>query len=238
MIDTAVVLAAGFGSRMGDFTKETPKPLLFVWGKTLLDHLLTKLVAYEIKRLIVNTHYLADQIKAHVTLWKKHFPDLIISHEEEILGTGGTLQSVRPFVEDKPFFVINGDVLWQERSTPSLGYVDQVWDQHKKPVLALVHIDKAWGYRGVGDFFIDKHNNVEDKPNKRAIAPYVYGGIQVMDPYYLKDDFLHTLNLKTPFDIQPLWRKLIANQALKACIFPDPWFHIGDKEALKAAVYI
>lgn len=147
MIQTAVIFAAGYGKRMEEFTEKTPKPLLVVWGKTLLDHLLSKVVAYGIKQVIVNTHYLPNMVEEHLMLWKERIPDLIITFEEKLLDTGGTLQNVAPFANNKPFFALNGDVLWKERGTPSLGYLEQVWETHKKPVLALVPKEKAWGYR-------------------------------------------------------------------------------------------
>jgi len=238
MINTALIFAAGKGARMEEFTENTPKPLLFVWGKTLIDHILTKLVAYGIKRVIVNTHYLSNQVEEHLSLWKNRFEDVILLREETLLDTGGTLASAREFVEDHPFFAINGDVLWQERSGPSLGYLDQLWDQRKKPVLALIPREKAWGYEGRGDFFCNNQGEVELKPHKRALAPYVFGGIQIVDPYYLDPGFLEALRLTPPFPATDLWSKLIKDKALLGCVFPDPWYHIGDKKALKAVAYL
>ena len=238
MIKTAVIFAAGYGKRMENLTQDTPKPLLVVWGKTLLDHILTKVVAYGCTRVIVNTHYLADAIKEHLLLWKDHIPDLIVTFEEKLLDTGGTLQDIAHFADGKPFFAINGDILWKEMGSPTLGYLDQMWEERRQPILALVPKKKAWGYRGPGDFALDDTGHVVAKINKHAIAPYVYGGIQVCDPQFLTADFLAQINLQAPFSASKLWAILIRRKVLFGCLFPDPWYHVGDKDAFRAIAYV
>ena len=236
LVKSAVILAAGFGTRMENLTTDRPKPLLPVWGKSMLEHILTRLKAYDVQRVIINKHYLADQIYEHTIGWKDQFQDLIFLHEDTLLGSGGTLLNVLPIVGDDPFFVINGDVLWAERGGPSLGYLNALWDKHHKPVLALVDKAQAWGYRGPGDFFLDSENHIQQKPTQRAEAPYVFGGIQLWGPEHLRP--LIPANPPIPLGVMVFWRKLIQKQALLGCVFPDPWYHVGDKAAYQEICHI
>jgi len=230
-VQTALILAAGFGRRMENLTKDTPKPLLSVWGKPLIDHILIKLKAYGVKRVMVNAHYLSEQIVTHIEPWKHHFADLIILQEPTLLGGGGTILRAASMLPDNtPFFTINGDVLWKEREGPTLGYLDATWQAHGQPVLALVRKENAWGYKGSGDFILDEAGLVHPKPSKLSEAPYVYSGIQLLTPGHLKEDPVKLTTI-VPLEVYPLWRGLIKRKLLRGCLFPDPWYHVGSKPA-------
>lgn len=239
MIDTAVVFAAGVGSRMEDLTQDLPKPLLTVWGKPLLDHILTKLVKYGVRRVFVNLHYLPHQLQKHLHPWRNYIPDLILTHEESLLGAGGTVWSLLDMVEEAPFFTINGDVLWKERTdTSALTFLEQCWKNTGNSVLALIPKDKAWGYRGRGDFFMDDAGHIQEKLSPRSEAPYVYGGIQLLTPAHLRKAFALQDKPKRAFGMNTFWSVLIRHKMLTGCPFPDPWYHIGDKAAYRAIGYV
>lgn len=238
-LDSALILAAGLGTRMEDLTKTTPKPLLMVWGKTLLDHILSRVVQAGITRVMVNTHYLPDQIKDHVTAWKSHIRDLIIWHEEVLLDTGGAIVRAASFKEKAPFFVINGDVLWRERAGNALLAMKKAWEAHPTFTLALIAKEQAWGYTGNGDFFFDAQSgHVQGKRNKHQIAPYVYGGIQIVNPRYTETDLLARVRLSESFAANHLWNLAMQDDALRGYLFPDPWYHIGTKEAYRQICHI
>ena len=235
MIDSALILAAGLGTRMENLTKETPKPLLPVWGKPILDHILAKLVAASVKRLMVNTFYLADQVEAYLRPWKSRVQDLIILHENAIQGTGGAVARACEFVEGKPFFVLNGDVVWKEHGGSALRVMMDAY--RGKPILACIPREKAWGYGGDGDFFIED-GCILGKRNRHQIAPFVYGGIQIFDPVFGSPEMLKKLRLTPPFKVNQLWAPQIADKHLQGHIFPEPWYHVGTKEAFQAIGYV
>ena len=238
MIESALILAAGLGTRMENLTKKTPKPLLVVWGKTILDHILMRVVAAGVRRVMVNTFYLSEQIEEYLIPWRERISDLIILHEDEIQGTGGTVARACHFVEGKPFFVINGDVLWKEHGGSALRVMADMHDQTQKPLLACVPYEKAWGYDGTGDFFIGDDNCIALKRNRHQIAPYVYGGFQIFDPAFGSPELIKNLRLKPPYPIQRLWDPQITQRHLLGYIFPEPWFHVGTKEAYQAVGYV
>jgi MurNAc alpha-1-phosphate uridylyltransferase len=235
LIDSALVLAAGLGTRMENLTKTTPKPLLPVWGKPILDHILAKVVASGVKRLMVNTFYLADQVEAYLRPWKSKVSDLIIMHEDTLQGTGGTVARACEFVENKPFFVINGDVLWKEHGGSALRVM--IDHYQGRPMLACIPREKAWGYDGTGDFFIEE-GCIVSKRNRHQIAPYVYGGIQIFDPAFGCPEMVKKLHLVPPFKVDQLWAPQISEKRLQGYVFPEPWYHVGTKEAFQAVGYV
>jgi len=110
-IATAMLLAAGLGTRMKPLTDTRPKPLIEVGGRTLVDRVLDKLVAQGVTRAIVNVHYLADMMEAHLAARKDI--EIIISDERDlVLETGGGVVKALPLLGDEPFFVVNTDVTW------------------------------------------------------------------------------------------------------------------------------
>ncbi len=238
MIENALILAAGYGKRMENLTQNTPKPLLVVWGKTLLDHILTKVVNAGIQRVMINVHYLAPQMKDYLLPWKERIADLILIEEDEILGTGGTITKACQFVEGQPFFVINGDVLWRERAGSALQAMASSWQQAHTGLLALVNRDKAWGYDGNGDFFLDDDQAIVPKRNKHQVAPYVYAGIQIVHPAYTDGRVAASLRLTAPYPVNQLWQPQIQKKELAGYVFPDPWYHVGTKKAYQAVGYV
>src|SRR5579862_806668 len=125
MIDSAMILAAGFGTRMKPITDHTPKPLIPLNGRPLIDHALDRLVAAGVKRVVVNTHYKADMIAAH--LKGRHDVAIELSHEKTLLDTGGGVKKALPHLGEA-FYVLNADVFWLNAKVPALARLRRAWD--------------------------------------------------------------------------------------------------------------
>lgn len=178
---TAMILAAGLGTRMRPMTLNKPKPLQLVGGRTMLDHALDKLVAAGVRRAVVNTFYLAEQIDAH--LKNRRDIEIVMSRENELLDTGGGIANALPLFGDKPFFALNADLPWIEGPVPSLTRMRQAWDADKMDaLLLLMRRDKARGFSpDKGDYAMESGGRIwrRDLPQPR---PFVYIGAQIVNP--------------------------------------------------------
>ncbi len=226
-IENAIILAAGRGSRMRDLTNETPKPLIEVNGKALIDYMVDKLVAYGLKKCVVNVCYLGDKIKAH--LLKRTDMAFVFSEEQEALETGGGIQNARHLLGNKPFFALNADPLWTEPDVPCLTQMAEMFEENKMDILLLLwEMEKVFGHTGKGDYFL------ENKRAKRILknqptAPYVYAGAQILCPHLFEQmpQGKYSLNL--------LYDKAEAKQRLYGVVGAGQWFHVGTPEAHKEA---
>ena len=222
MINQAMILAAGIGKRLRPLTLTTPKPLVDLNGKPLIQYALDRLTHLGMHTIVVNTHYLADQI--HDYLQNK---DVILSHESEILETGGGILNSLPHFENSPILSLNSDIWWQEHQGNILTELISAWDEATMDVL-LVLVDKknTLNFAGPGDFTWDV---VTGTPSFRdtAMAPYVYTGIQIIHPRAF-----------TGFDpgcfsLVDIYRKTRQSNRLKAIILDGLWSDVGTIEALE-----
>jgi N-acetyl-alpha-D-muramate 1-phosphate uridylyltransferase len=153
-IDTAMVMAAGFGKRMRPLTERIPKPLVEVGGRPLIGYAFDRLREAGVTRAVVNGHYLADQIEA----WSaaQEAPRAVFSDErDEILETGGGIVRALPLLGDKPFYVMNADCFWIDGEVPALKRLSATWDEaHMDCLLLLCDPARTTGYDGDGDFAI------------------------------------------------------------------------------------
>jgi MurNAc alpha-1-phosphate uridylyltransferase len=179
--NTAMVLAAGLGTRMRPLTLAKPKPLQIVGGKTMLDHALDKLVGAGVERAVVNTHYLAEQIEAH--LQSRKDIEIVISREPTLLDTGGGIAKILPLFDGRPFFSLNADLPWTDGKTPSLARMRHMWDPGIMDALLLVMPTRqARGFDPQrGDFALEKNGRLwrKDLPPPR---PYVWISAQILKP--------------------------------------------------------
>lgn len=234
-ITKAMLFAAGFGKRMHPLTHTTPKPLIKVAGKTLLDHNLDHLAANGIQDVVVNTHYLADQVHNHVAkrLAAKQPPHIIISHEkEEILETAGGIIYALPHIGKTPFFSINGDIIWLDATQPhipnTLEAMDNFYDENTMDILMLLHPkETAIGYDGTGDFHLSNDGYIE-RPKPGTPADYVFTGMQILHPRIFKG-----LTCK-PFSMREIYFNH-PNIRIRAIVNEGKWLHIGTKEGVKEA---
>lgn len=228
MPEVAMLMAAGLGKRMRPLTATRPKPLVEVAGKALLDHALDRIRAAGVHRVIVNVHYLADALEAHLKRRTGDL-DLAISDERgELLETGGGLVKAGPLLGDRPFFVANTDNLWVDGPVDTLRLLAAHWDDAAMDALLLVvPLARANSYKGRGDFHMDAAGRLSRrKPGK--VAPFVYTGVQIMSPRLLADA------PEGPFSTNLLWDRAIAGGRAFGVVHQGLWFEVGTPQAIPA----
>ncbi len=178
---TAMVFAAGRGERMRPITETLPKPLVQVGGKALIDHNLDRFAADGIERAVVNVHWLADQIEAHLAERRK--PQIIISDErEKLLDQGGGIRRAAEWLGREPFFVCNTDAFWIEGPRSNLRRLAESFDSERMDAILLVAATPgAVGVDWPGDFYMDAEGRLSQR-EARSVAPFVYTGIGILKP--------------------------------------------------------
>jgi len=226
--NTAMILAAGLGKRMRPLTNKTPKPLIRIGGRTLIDYALDHSVNVGVEKIVINIHHLASQIIQHLS--NRNDLNIIFSDEtQKLLETGGGIVKALSQLGNLPFFVINGDVLWVDGPTASLHRLAQFWNGQTMDGLLLLHSTvESYGYEGVGDFLIDPNGVLTRRP-ELLISPYVYTGIQLLHPRFFKDV------PNGPFSLNQLYSNSIEEGRLYGIIHDGDWFHVGTPIGLNQA---
>lgn len=222
--DTAMVLAAGLGKRMRPLTASQPKPMVRVAGKPLIDHALDRLVAAGVARAVVNVHYLADALEAH--LRERKAPAITISDERaQLLETGGGMAKALPHLPD-PFFSLNADNIWLDGPRNAFHDLSLMWDAERMDALLLVvpHA-RAMNFSGPGDFHMDGLGRLTRRKPGR-IAPFIYTGIQLVSHRLMRDA------PEGPFSTNVLWNRAIEEGRLFGTSFTGQWFEVGTPEAI------
>lgn len=218
----AMVLAAGLGLRMRPITDHTPKPLVEVAGRTMLDRALDHLSAAGVNHVVVNTHWLGERIAAHLS----GRPGITLSHEDTLLETGGGVVKALPHLGEAPFYVVNSDIIWTDGSVPALKRLAESWDDDRMDALLLLQrTATAMGYDGDGDFFLDT-NGVPRRRRDREVAPLLFSGVQILSPRLLRDAPAGKFSLNVLYD-----RALEAGR-LFGLVHDGRWYHVGTPEAL------
>ncbi|MDG2513533.1 NTP transferase domain-containing protein [Sphingobium yanoikuyae] len=225
MIDTAMLMAAGLGKRMRPLTATRPKPLVKVAGKALMDHALDRLAAGGIKTVVVNVHYLADTVEAHLKTRKDM--DFRISDERaKLLETGGGLIHARPLLGDKPFICANSDNLWIDGPAETLGMMQRLWDPERMDaLLLLVPLARANCHSGPGDFHMDANGRLTRRKTAH-VAPFVFTGVQILSPRLLVDPPADV------FSTNIFWNRAIAAGRLYGAVHQGLWFDVGTPQAI------
>ncbi|WP_156170898.1 nucleotidyltransferase family protein [Croceicoccus naphthovorans] len=226
--DVAMVMAAGLGKRMRPLTVSRPKPMVKVCGKPLLDHALDRLSAAGVSRAVVNVHYLADAIEAHVKL--RQSPQVTVSDErEQLLETGGGLVKAQELLGDT-FFCLNSDAMWLDGPRDVFRQLSTAWDAEKMDaLLLLVPHPRAHNYRGVGDFHLDATGRVSRRKAGR-VAPFVFSGIQLCSSRLLRDP-----PDEAKFSTNVFWSRAIEEGRLYGTIHSGEWIEIGQPEHIAPA---
>lgn len=224
----AMVLAAGLGKRMRPLTDATPKPLLPVAGRSLLMRALDRVVEAGIENAVVNTHYLADQVDAHL----EGRDDLAITLSDErgaLLETGGGVAKALGALGDGPFLVANSDALWLNANTSAIGRLAERWDDGEMDALLLLQSTvEAYGYDGMGDFDADAVGLLERR-QPGCITPYLFAGVQILHPRLFADAPEGAFSLNVLFD------RALAAGRLYGVVHDGEWFHVGTPEGLAQA---
>lgn len=224
----AMVLAAGFGTRMKPLSDTLPKPLLQVGGRPLLDHALDRLAAAGVEEAVVNVHHLAGLIETHLVS-RKGLPAIRISDERDaILETGGGVMRALPRLGKDPFFVQNSDSLWIEEGGTALGGMTESWNpQVMDALLLLADRDTSLGFDGAGDFERDATGRLSRRSG--ATAPYVFAGVSILKPELFEGMPGGAFSLNRVFD------RAIASGRLHGCVLDGRWMHVGTPGALAEA---
>lgn len=216
---TAMVLAAGLGTRMRPLTLTTPKPLLKVGGRTMLDHALDRLKEQGISRVVVNSFYLADQIEA--ALAQRTDLDIVLSRETDLLDTGGGVLNVLCHFDDRPFFVLNADLPWLDQGPPALARMASFWDDSKMDALLLVmRRDRALGFGERGDYNLDPDGRLH-RLGQQPPFPYVMISAQIMHPK------LYAGMADRVFSNSILWNKAEQAGRLYGLAHEGTCYHVG-----------
>ncbi|MCT8000631.1 nucleotidyltransferase family protein [Sphingomonas sanguinis] len=224
---TAMVMAAGIGKRMRPLTATRPKPLVSVAGKPLIDHVFDRLIAAGIERAVVNVHYLADQLEAHL---RDRFPEIeiIISDERDrLLETGGGLVKARPLLGDDPILVVNSDNLWIDGPVDAIRLLASRWDEARMDALLLmVPLARAHNHQGQGDFYLGPDGRITGRRARHRVAPFSYTGIQIMHPRLIADA------PEGPFSTNIFWNRAIEAGRAYGQVHQGLWFDVGTPRAI------
>lgn len=222
---TAMVMAAGLGKRMRPLTATRPKPLIEVAGRTLIDHVLDRLRAAGVAKAVINLHYLAGALEAHL---KNRVEGIEIATSDErklLLETGGGLRHALPLIDADPFLVVNADNLWIDGPVDSLRLLASAWDEARMDaLLLLVPHARANCHNGRGDFHMNAAGALKRrKPN--GVAPFVYTGIQIVSKRLFEGALPDG-----PFSTNLLWNRAIAAGRCFGAVHQGLWFDIGRPE--------
>ncbi|HJS85223.1 MAG TPA: nucleotidyltransferase family protein [Acetobacteraceae bacterium] len=228
---TALVLAAGLGRRMRPLTETLPKPLLPLGGRTLLDHVLDRLAEAEVTMAVVNAHWHAARIEAHLAARGKAGlpPATLVRPEATLLETGGAARAARDLLGPDPFYVVNGDSFWLNGPCPALARLRHAWEAGGADCVLLVHrAAQAHAEVGYGDFALDPWGRLRRR-GEREVVPYIYAGAQIIGPALLEQapDGAFSMNL--------LWDRAIAAGRARAVVHDGPWFHLSTPADLAEA---
>lgn len=223
---TAMVLAAGMGKRMRPLTATRPKPLVEVAGATLIDHALRRVAEAGVPNAVVNVHYMADRLEAHLARRNPGLDIRISDERAQLMETGGGVSRALPLIEGDPFFVVNSDNLWIDGARPSLRSLAEAWDADRMDaLLLLVPLARATGYEGQGDFHMDPAGRLTRR-RERRVAPYVFSGVQLLARR------LFDAVPDGPFSLNLLYDRALADGRLFGLSHGGLWFHVGTPEAV------
>jgi MurNAc alpha-1-phosphate uridylyltransferase len=223
-----MVLAAGLGTRLRPLTLEKPKALVAVAGRALIDHMLDRLAAAGITRVVVNVHAHADQLEAHLA-GRRDLQVTISDERDALLETGGGLKAARRFLGQDPILVANIDSIWTEPAGPLIERLIGAWDAERMDdVLTLAPLENSLGFDGPGDFFRDADGRLVPR-GEAARAPHAYMGLHMLNPAVIDGwpDSAH--------GIFGHWLGMARAGRLHGVVMDGLWMHVGDPDALAAA---
>jgi MurNAc alpha-1-phosphate uridylyltransferase len=223
---TAMIMAAGLGKRMRPLTATRPKPLVEVGGKALLDHVLDRLRAAGVRNVVVNVHYLADALEAHLATRASGLNVTISDERRQLLETGGGLVRAEPLIDCDPFLALNSDNLWIDGPADTLKLLASQWDGDKMDaLLLLVPQARAIGHKGQGDFHMDRVGRIRRR-ERSHVAPFVFTGIQIASKRLLRDA------PSGPFSTNILWDRAMEEGRAYGAVHQGLWFDVGTPQSI------
>jgi len=224
MIKKAMILSAGFGKRLNPLTLDCPKPLLKIGKETLLSNTIHFLEKFEIKEVIINVHYLANQIIEYVNKKKFNLKINIINENEKILDTGGGIRNALKYFNES-FICINPDTIWNQNYLKELKKMENKFFLNKeKCCLLVVDKEKSLDKKLRGDFNL-KNNLIKRKKDQNL--KYIYTGLQIINPKIF-------LNITDKvFSINEVWDKLIEKNELHGLESKINFMHVSTLDVYK-----
>ena len=224
---TAMVMAAGLGTRMRPLTATRPKPLVEVAGKPLIDHVLDRLRAAGVRRVIVNVHYLADALEAHLAKVAGDLEVIVSDERAALMETGGGLVQARALIGDAPFLCVNSDNLWLDGPVDAIKLLASRWDPATMDALLLmVPLARAHNHPGRGDFRLDGDGRIVGRRPPGRLAPFVWTGVQIFHPRLIADW------PEGPFSTNLFWNRAIAAGRAFGQVHQGLWFDVGTPAAV------
>ena len=225
---SAIVLAAGLGTRMRPHNGHIPKPLVQIGGKSLIDYCLDRLADAGVERAVVNVHHLADAIEQHLAARRR--PQIVISDERSmLLGTGGGIKKALPLLGDGPYFLVNSDTVWLDGVKPNVAGLAEAFNpQAMAALLLLAPTTNSIGYSGRGDFAMQADGRVLRR-GEGEVVPFVYAGAAILTPS------LFAGAADGAFPLTALFDRAGAAGRLFGLRLEGIWMHVGTPEAVAAA---
>jgi MurNAc alpha-1-phosphate uridylyltransferase len=223
---SAMIMAAGLGTRMRPLTDRRPKPMVVVGGRPLIDHAVDRLAQTGVTLIVVNVHYRAEMLIEHLKRRSDGVKIVISEETDELLGTGGGVVKALPYFDGRPFFIHNSDSIWVEGFGPALGRMIARWDaQSMDALLLMASLVTTIGYEGAGDFMMDADGRLSRVPEGR-VSPFGFLGVQIVHPRLFDNP------PKGTFSTNVVWDRAIAKGRLFGTRLDGTWMHIGTTEAL------
>jgi N-acetyl-alpha-D-muramate 1-phosphate uridylyltransferase len=225
---TAMVFAAGLGMRMRPISDSLPKPLVQVGGQALIDRCLDRLAENGVERAIVNVHWLADQIEAHLA--DRKAPEILISDERsKLLDQGGGVKRALPAIGNDPFLLCNTDAFWIEGPRSNIGRLAEAYAPEEMDILLLVAASAgAVGVDWPGDFTMTREGRLAPR-EPRVVAPFVYTGVGIVKPQLFESEAADV------FRLAPYFHAAAAKGRLYGVRLDGLWLHIGRPETIAEA---
>ena len=227
MIKKAMILAAGFGKRIHPLTLKHPKPLLKIGKETLLSNTLKFLKLFGIKQVVINVHYLGEQIVDYISRNKFDLTVMVVKEKDKILGTGGGVLNAIQHFSNLPFLIINPDTIWNLHYLKELKLMEKSFFENKKNKCSLLVVNKkkSFDQSFKGDFNLE--NNLISRKNRDDLN-YIYTGLQIIKPEVFSD-----LDARV-FSINRIWDKLIEANELHGIESNIDFLHVSTLDIYKS----
>jgi MurNAc alpha-1-phosphate uridylyltransferase len=223
MIKKAMILAAGFGKRIQPLTLKSPKPLLKIGNETLLSNTLKFLESFQIKQVVINVHYLGEQIVEYINKTKFNLSIDVVKEKNEILDTGGGVLNAIQHFSNEPFLIINPDTIWNSYYLKELKLMEKLFLENTKAqcLLLVVSKEKSFDQSFKGDFNLK--NNLLNRKNREDLN-YIYSGLQIIKP-----EAFSGIDAKV-FSINKIWDRLIESNELHGIESNIEFLHVSTLE--------